>query len=64
MRHIVKSRTVIVIAHRLAAVRNCDRIIAVQDGRIVEDGTHRDLIDLPTSLYGRMWRIQSEGNAA
>ena len=64
MRHIVKSRTVIVIAHRLAAVRNCDRIIAVQDGRIVEDGTHKDLIALPTSLYGRMWRIQSEGNAA
>ncbi|MBR0904584.1 type I secretion system permease/ATPase [Bradyrhizobium liaoningense] len=64
MRHIVRSRTVIVIAHRLAAVRGCDRIIAVQDGRIVEDGTHRELIDLPTSLYGRMWRIQSEGSAA
>ena len=64
MRHIVRSRTVIVIAHRLAAVRNCDRIIAVQDGRIVEDGTHRELVELPTSLYGRMWRIQSEGNVA
>ena len=37
---------------------------ALQDGRIVEDGTHRELIDLPTSLYGRMWRIQSEGSAA
>jgi ATP-binding cassette, subfamily B, bacterial HlyB/CyaB len=64
MRHIVRSRTVIVIAHRLAAVRGCDRIIALQDGRIVEDGTHRELIDMPTSLYGRMWRIQSEGSAA
>jgi subfamily B ATP-binding cassette protein HlyB/CyaB len=64
MRHIVRSRTVIVIAHRLAAVRGCDRIIALQEGRIVEDGTHRELIDMPTSLYGRMWRIQSEGSAA
>lgn len=64
MAKIVQGRTVIVIAHRLAAVRGCDRIIAISNGRIVEDGTHRELLDMPTSLYGRMWRIQSEGNAA
>ncbi|MGY2051719.1 type I secretion system permease/ATPase [Methylobacterium sp. JK268] len=60
MRHIVRGRTVVIIAHRLAAVRICDRIIALQDGRVVEDGTHRDLVERPASLYGRLWRMQSD----
>ncbi|WP_407520891.1 type I secretion system permease/ATPase [Methylobacterium oryzisoli] len=60
MKHIVRGRTVVIIAHRLAAVRTCDRIIALQDGRIVEDGTHRELLERPTSLYGRLWRMQSD----
>ncbi|WP_237479903.1 type I secretion system permease/ATPase [Lichenibacterium dinghuense] len=65
MRHIVHGRTVIIIAHRLAAVRDCHRIIAVQDGNIVEDGSHHELLALPTSLYGRLWRIQAgEAEAA
>ncbi|MFD0937941.1 type I secretion system permease/ATPase [Methylobacterium trifolii] len=59
MRHIVKGRTVVIIAHRLAAVRGCDRIIAMQDGRIVEDGSHRELVARPESLYGRLWQLQS-----
>ena len=58
MKEIVRGRTVIIIAHRLAAVRNCNRIIGVQDGRIVEDGTHLELINRPSSLYGRLWRMQ------
>jgi ABC-type bacteriocin/lantibiotic exporter with double-glycine peptidase domain len=37
MQHIVKGRTVIIIAHRLAAVRDCDRIIAFDEGRICEE---------------------------
>ena len=64
MRQIVNGRTVIVIAHRLAAVRGCDRIIAIQDGRIVEDGSHGELLQLPSSLYGRLWRIQAGENVA
>ncbi len=60
MKHIVRGRTVVIIAHRLAAVRGCDRIIAMQDGHIVEDGTHGELLALPTSLYGKLWRMQSE----
>ena len=43
MRRISKGRTVIVIAHRLAAVRDCDRIIRMERGRIIEDGTHDEL---------------------
>ncbi len=65
MRQIVQGRTVIIIAHRLAAVRDCDRIVAIADGRIVEDGSHRDLVGRPAGLYGRLWRMQSDrGEAA
>ncbi len=60
MRHIVKGRTVIVIAHRLAAVRECDRIIAIREGNVVEDGSHDELLALPQGLYGKLWRMQSE----
>ncbi len=44
MRRIVKDRTVIIIAHRLAAVRGCDRIVGMADGRIVEVGSHAELL--------------------
>ena len=60
MRSICKGRTVIIIAHRLAAVRNCDRIIAIRDGSIVDDGTHDELLSKPDGLYARLWRMQYE----
>src|SRR5581483_8186029 len=44
MREIVKGRSTIIIAHRLLAVRNCNRIVGVVDGRLVEQGTHDELI--------------------
>jgi subfamily B ATP-binding cassette protein HlyB/CyaB len=61
MREIVRGRTVIVVAHRLAAVRACNRIIGLEDGRIVEAGAHEDLLARPGGLYARLWRLQSEG---
>ena len=64
MKDIVRGRTVIIIAHRLAAVRGCNRIIAMKDGMIVEDGSHTELIATPTSIYGRLWRIQAGEEAA
>src|SRR5205085_1548348 len=57
MQHIVRGRTVIIIAHRLAAVRDCDRIVAFDEGRVCEEGTPRDLLNRPASLYSRLWRI-------
>lgn len=62
MQQIVRGRTVIIIAHRLAAVRRCDRIIAIDNGAIAEEGTHGNLLARPDSLYGKLWRIQTEEN--
>ena len=60
MLSITKGRTVIIIAHRLAAVRNCDRIIAIKEGQVVEDGTHRELLAKPHGAYAKLWRMQSD----
>ena len=60
MRRIVKDRTVIIVAHRLAAVRACDRIVGMADGRIVEIGSHEELIRRPGGLYAYLWGLQTK----
>ena len=60
MRQIVKNRTVFIIAHRLAAVRDCDIIVGMIDGRLVQAGSHEELVKHPKGLYARLWAIQSE----
>jgi ATP-binding cassette, subfamily B, bacterial HlyB/CyaB len=60
MRRIAKDRTVIIIAHRLAAVRGCDRIVGISDGHIVEVGTHAELVRRPGGLYAYLLSLQSQ----
>jgi len=60
MRHIVQGRTVIIIAHRLAAVRPCHRIVGMADGRIVEIGSHAELLARPNGVYARLWALQND----
>jgi ATP-binding cassette, subfamily B, bacterial len=54
---LLKGRTSIVIAHRLATIKNADRILVVEDGRIVEEGTHASLIRA-NGLYARLAALQ------
>ncbi len=48
---IMKNRTMIVIAHRLSTIENCDRIINLRQGKIIEDGTHQELMDKKGEYY-------------
>jgi subfamily B ATP-binding cassette protein HlyB/CyaB len=60
MFEIVKGRTVIIIAHRLQAVRICHRIIGMHEGRIVEIGSHDELLRNPKGLYSQLWAMQND----
>jgi ATP-binding cassette subfamily B protein len=53
---LLKGRTAMVIAHRLATIRGADRIMVLQDGAIIETGTHDDLMD-SGGLYSRLYRM-------
>ena len=56
---LVRGRTTIAIAHRLSTLRNADRILAFDRGRLVEEGTHADLL-AADGLYARLVRIQTQ----
>ena len=58
MQAIAKDRTVIIIAHRLSAVRHADRIITLDHGRVVEDGTHENLVH-KGGRYASLFRTQA-----
>ena len=53
-------KTVIAIAHRLSTIARLDRLIVIDEGRIVEQGTHEELL-LRGGLYAALWRHQSGG---
>ena len=63
MRSIAKGRTVLVIAHRLSTVRHADRIITIERGRVVEDGSHDELIRRG-GRYATLHRLQAGLHAA
>jgi ATP-binding cassette subfamily B protein len=60
LEELMRHRTTLVIAHRLATVLSCDRILVMEQGRIVEQGTHVSLV-AANGLYARLARLQFEG---
>jgi ATP-binding cassette subfamily B protein len=57
---LMQHRTTLVIAHRLATVLSCDRIIVLDHGKVVEEGTHASLV-AAGGLYARLARLQFQG---
>jgi len=64
MRAICKGRTVLIIAHRLSAVREAHRIVVMERGQVIEVGSHEQLLANPQGVYTHLWNIQSGGGAA
>jgi ATP-binding cassette subfamily B protein len=59
---LMQDSTALVIAHRLSTIAHMDRIVVLDQGRIVEEGTHRQLLKEGTAgIYGRLWQHQSGG---
>lgn len=53
--------TTLVIAHRLSTIENADRILVVDDGKIIESGTHQELLSNPTGVYKQLRTLQYDG---
>jgi len=60
MDELMKNRTSIIIAHRLSTIRKVDKILVIDGGRIVEQGTHEELADNDNGLYANLLKLQFE----
>lgn len=59
--NLTKDKTVIVIAHRLSTIKKVDRIVVLDKGKIIEDGSHSQLIKKNKGIYKQLWDIQVGG---
>lgn len=58
---LMKNRTAIVIAHRLSTLQNMDRLLVFENGSIIEEGTHKELVSKKDGYYARLWKMQVGG---
>ena len=59
LENLMKNRTSLVIAHRLSTIQNADQILVINEGKIVERGTHQELIANPNGVYRKLTEMQS-----
>lgn len=57
---LMQRRTSVIVAHRLSTIRNADSIAVIQDGTIIEEGTHNDLVARPDGAYAGLVRLQQQ----
>jgi len=60
LERLMQGRTTVIVTHRLSLVRDCDRILVVDEGRVIESGRHEELLETD-GWYARMYRLQMEG---
>ncbi len=58
---LMTGKTVIAIAHRLSTIRKMDRIVVIDEGKIVEEGSHKTLNEIPEGIYRKLWQLQAGG---
>jgi len=61
LNNLIKDKTTIVIAHRLSTIRAMDRIVVIENGKIIEDDKHEELINKDDGVYKKLWNIQAGG---
>lgn len=61
LHELMEGRTTIVIAHRLSTIMEMDRIVVVDSGRVVDEGTHEQLLKHKKGIYKNLWEIQAGG---
>ena len=64
LHNLMFGKTVVVIAHRLSTIKEMDRIVVIENGKIVEEGSHEQLVKRLDGLYQRLWDIHVGGFAA
>lgn len=61
LKNIMKNKTVIAIAHRLSTLKNMDRILVLEKGNIIEDGTQKELLKNKSGTFHKFYKLQSDG---
>lgn len=61
LENLMQGKTVLAIAHRLSTIAHMDRLIIMHEGKIIEEGTHEELLKLKDGHYARLWSMQSGG---
>lgn len=59
--YLMKNKTVISIAHRLSALKNMDKIIVLDNGKIIENGTQKELLKNKDGIFHHLYTLQTEG---